>query len=82
MMIKFLGFSYKKGLYVQLVRKTIATWLFLCDVHIFLIYIKVFQNVLGEYLYIHKFNLIIFRAYSIYILHILWLCKLSKLISK
>ncbi len=55
--ITFCNYFATLCLSISLVVKVITTWLLLCDVHIPLMYIKVFWNILRVYLYI--MNLII-----------------------
>jgi len=63
MLTSFWVFHLRRGFYIQLVAKVIATWLLLYDVHIPLMHIKVFWNILRVYLYIHEFNYLVFKAY-------------------
>jgi len=78
MLIIFLDFSSKNRPLCSISCKN--SWNFyVMYIYTFDVYIKVFWNLLGIYLYIHEFSYVIFMAYWIYILHILWL---GKLISK
>jgi hypothetical protein len=70
MMIKFLGFSFKKGLLYLISYKNSHNLVTFIDVHILLIYIKVFWNILGVYLYIQEFNYIFKSIFNIHFAYI------------